>query len=273
MPLHAMRRAARLRGSPLTIGASASLLLALAIVAAAPATAERTQKGNLQVALGGGVRPRRLPRDRPIPVALRVGGAIRTTDGSPLPRLKRIELTLAGRGLLSTKGLPACPRSRIANASGRQALARCRGALVGRGSLAARLFIPHQASFPIHTTLLAFNGRTANGGPAVWVHAYAGSPPVSIVLPFLIHRQAKTLRTSLIATVPPALRDLPHLAAFQLELFRRYRFHGRNRSYLSASCPAAPGFTEGFLTIAHATYEFADGRRLGIGAVRRCHTR
>jgi hypothetical protein len=253
--------------------ALALLLGALAIFAPLPAQGERIQKGDLRVAIGGGVSPLVLPRGHAAPVTLRVGGRIETADGSPLPRLKRIELTLAGQGVLSTRGLPRCSRARLANASTRQALARCRGALVGRGSLGAEFFIPHQAPFPIHTTLLAFNGATADGAPAVWVHAYAGSPPVSIVFPFIIRRQGSSLRTTLLATVPPALGDLPHLASFQLELSRRYRFAGRRRSYLSASCPAPPGFTEGFLTIAQATYDFADGRRLEIGAVRRCHTR
>jgi hypothetical protein len=73
--------------------------------------------------------------------------------------------------------------------------------------------------------------------------------------------------------VPPALGNLPHLASFQLRLFRRYRHAGQSHSYLSASCPAPSGFTGGPLTIAKATYPFADGRRLRIGAVRGCRTR
>jgi hypothetical protein len=75
------------------------------------------------------------------------------------------------------------------------------------------------------------------------------------------------------ARVPPALGNLPHLGSFELRLFRRYRYAGRSRSYLSASCPAPSGFTGGFLTIAKATYTFADGRRPRIGAVRGCRTR
>jgi len=251
----------------------ALLVAALVLLAPPGALGERSQKGNLLVSLQGGVSPLKLPRDHPAPVALRIGGRIATTDGGPLPRLKQIRLTLGGRGRLTTTGLAVCPRSRIRNASNRQALRRCRPALVGRGALRARLFIPHQDPFPIGTGLLAFNGRTDAGRPAVWVHAYTGTPPVSIVLPFIIHRRATTLRTSLTAIVPPALGDLPHLAAFHLTLSRRFYHHGHLRSYLSASCPVPKAFNAGFLTFAKASYDFADGRTLRIEASRSCRAR
>jgi hypothetical protein len=121
--------------------------------------------------------------------------------------------------------------------------------------------------------MLAFKGRTKAGGPAVWVHVFSANPPLAIVVPFIVARYGQRLGTVLSATVPPALGNLPHLASFELRFFRRYRFQGQSRSYLSAACPAPSGYTGGFLTIAKATYTFADGRRLRIGAVRGCRTR
>ena len=115
-------------------------------------------------------------------------------------------------------------------------------------------------------------GGPKAGRPVLWVHAYSTNPPLSIVFPFLIHRHGSRLGTALTATVPPALGELPHLSAFHLDLFRRFTYRGRPRSYLSASCPAATGFSGGFLTFARATYTFADGRRLRIEAVRGCST-
>jgi hypothetical protein len=243
------------------------------LILALPAGAERTQRGHLIVAVNGAISPLELPRDHPAPVALQIGGRIETEDGSPLPRMTGVRLAIAGRGVLDTGGLPVCPRARLRNASTAQALRRCRGALVGRGRLEADAFLANQKPFPIAASLLAFNGRTASGGAAVWVHAFATNPPLAIVLPFIVARHGDRVGTVLSATVPAALGDLPHLASFQLRLFRRYRFAGRSRSYLSASCPAPSGFSGGFLTIAKATYSFADGRRLRIGAVRGCRTR
>jgi hypothetical protein len=243
------------------------LLLAL------PADGEQTQRGNLIVAVAGEISPLALPRQHPAPVALRIGGRIATADGAPLPRMKRIRLTIAGRGVLSTAGLPVCPRARLRNADSHRAMLRCGSALVGRGSLTADAFIAHQEPFEIRSRLLAFNGRRREGGPAVWVHAFSRRPPLTIVLPFMVHREGPRLQTSLTATVPPALGDLPHVASFELNVFRRYRHDGTLRSYLSASCPVPSDFTAGFLAFARATYSFADGRRLRTEAVRSCRAR
>jgi hypothetical protein len=249
----------------------AALLATLTL--AMPAGAERSQRGHLIVAVNGGVSPLQLPLLRPAPIALRIGGRIETDDGSPLPRMTRVRLAIAGRGVLDTAGLPVCPRARLRNASTAQALRRCHGALVGRGRLEADAFLANQMPFPIKANMLAFNGRTSSGSAAVWVHAFATNPPLAIVLPFIVARHGQRLGTVLSARVPPSLGNLPHLSRFQLRLFRRYRYAGQRRSYLSASCPAPSGFSGGFLTIAKATYTFADGRRLRIGAVRGCRTR
>ncbi len=311
-----------------SLALAAALLAALTLVL--PAAAERSQRGRLIVAVNGGVTPLQLPRDHAAPVALRIGGRVETEDGSPLPRMTRVRLAIAGRGVLDTTGLPVCPRARLRNASTALAMRRCRGALVGRGSLEADAFIANQKPFPIHANLLAFNGVTdcprsghsqisgrvprrsslkpgrlwpsssrtqegrqgertpvrdpqaadrghrdapCHGRPAVWVHAFSANPPLAIVLPFTVARHGQRVGTVLSARVPPALGNLPHLSGFHLRLYRRYRYAGQSRSYLSASCPAPSGFTGGFLTIARATYSFADGRRLRIGAVRGCRTR
>jgi hypothetical protein len=58
-------------------------------------------------------------------------------------------------------------------------------------------------------------------------------PAPGNLLPFIAARRHRDrVGTLLSARVPPALGSLPHLAAFQLRLFRRYRYAGRSRSYL-----------------------------------------
>jgi hypothetical protein len=236
---------------------------------------ERVQDGNVIIRLNAGIAPRRLPRDRPAPVAIRFEGAMRTADGSPLPRVRRVDLGLAGRGVLFTRGLPVCPRSRLRNANSSQALERCGSALVGRGRLNAQVFVPHQAPFGIEASLLAFNGRARKGGRAVWVHAFAADPPVSIVLPLIVRqRPGSAFHTGLVIAVPRTVGPLPHLASFQITLSRRFSYRGKRRSYLSATCPVPPNFTEGFLSVARATYTLAGGRHLeSVESARRCIVR
>jgi hypothetical protein len=260
-------------------GAWAARLAALAVVgvlaalSAGLARGERVQHGNLIVSLDGGISPRGLPRDRPAPAAVSLSGRLRTADGSPLPRLSGIELALAGRGLLSTRGLPLCPRQRLRNATGAQALERCGGALVGHGRLQTEVFVPHQAPFAAHARLLAFNGRAKGGGVAVWVHAFSTKPPVSFVLPFLVRHRPGAFGTALRAILPRSIGPWPHLTSFEMTFGRRYRYRGALRSYLSASCPLPPRFTAGIFPFARATYTFAGKRRLATTIVRGCRAR
>jgi hypothetical protein len=252
-----------------------AIILALALLAAATtlpgaAHGERSRVGNLIGTLNGGIAPLALPRERVAPVAVDLEGKIATTDGTPLPQVKQVKVELAGPGILSTAGLPLCPQSRLEHADNHQAINRCGPALVGRGALGAEVAIPHQTPFTIHARLLAFNGRTAAGRKAIWVHAYAADPPLSLVLPFIVHPGGRSFPTALIAAVPGSLGPLPRLADFRLRLFRRYRYQGQMHSYVTASCPVPPAFTAGFLSFARATYSFGDGRRVRIETVRSC---
>jgi hypothetical protein len=251
----------------------AAAIVALLALAPALAHGERAQRGNLIVSLNGGVSPLTLPRDRPAPVAVHLEGEISTADGSALPRVARVELELAGQGLLFTRGLAVCPRGRLRNATSRQSLRRCGPARVGRGLLEAEVFVPQQAPFAIHARMIAFNGRAAGGRRAIWVHAYSKDPPVSLVLPFVVRPRRGAFSTALIATLPQAVGYLPHLARFQLTLSRDFFYRGQRHSYISASCPVPKPFTAGFLSFARTTYSFAGERRLSIESVRSCRAR
>jgi hypothetical protein len=248
----------------------ASAVVLVAIMAPGAAHGERSRVGNLVGTLNGGIAPLALPRAHPAPVSVDLEGKIATTDGTPLPQVKQVKVELAGPGVLATEGLSLCPQGRLQHADNHQAMNRCGPALVGRGTLEAEVDIPHQAPFRINAQLLAFNGRTAGGRKAIWVHAYAADPPISLVLPFVVHPGSRSFPTALIAAVPRSLGPLPRLAIFRLHLFRRYRFEGRDRSYISASCPVPAAFTAGFLSFARATYSFGDGRHVRIETVRSC---
>jgi hypothetical protein len=162
---------------------SALLLSILGLLSVAPAGAERSGGGGVIVSLDGEIHPDRLPRDRVAPVSLTLRGTIAADGGGELPELGRIEVAFGARGGLDTAGLPVCPRARLRNATQSQALARCRGALVGRGTIDAEVPLNPAEPLEAHAGALAFNGRS-HGHPAVWVHAYSASPPVSFVLPF-----------------------------------------------------------------------------------------
>jgi hypothetical protein len=250
------------------LGALVIALLAVAL-AAASAGGERTQDGHLIVSLDGGLAPLTLPRDRPAPVAVRLAGGLQTTDETLLPRVTRVELSLPGQGILDARGLPVCPVSKLRNATSAGALAACRDALVGRGKLEAQVHVPNQPPFAVHAELLAFNGRV-RGRRAVIFHGSAANPPTVVVLPFLLRLETGRVRTRLVADLPPELGPWPHFAHFEVSLFRRFRFQGQERSYLSASCPIPKRFTAGFFSFAKASFTLAGGRRVGTSITRSC---
>jgi hypothetical protein len=248
----------------------AILLAALASLSTGVGEAEQTGRAGVVVSLDPSVWPHRLPRWRPVPVALALAGSIRSTNGSPPPSLSRIEIAFGAPGGLSTAGLARCPRARLRNATQRQALARCRGALIGRGRILIELATGVEGPSSVRAGLLAFNASIA-GRPAVWVHAYSASPPVSFVLPFYLRRlRAGAYGILMRAPVSGALGRWQRLRSFQITLGRRYRSHGEWRSYLSARCPLPPRFHIGFFPLARATYHFAAGPTLSTTALRGC---
>ena len=237
------------------------------------AGAERTQDGNVIVSINGGIYPRKLPRDHSIPVAVNLEGGVQTVDRSVLPRVNRLKLELAWRGELLTKGLPVCPQQRIKGIATTEALERCGGSLVGRGDLRAKIFVPGQEPFPVHAYLLAFNGRTKVGRRAVLMHAYTSVPPIAFVIPFVVHRHPGPFHTVLVTTIRRSVGTWPHVASFRVEVGRSFRYRGKRRSFLNASCPVPRHFTSAFLSFARATYTFTGGEELTTESVRSCRVR
>jgi hypothetical protein len=247
-------------------------LLSLAVLAI-PVDAERNASGSLIVFLEGGISPRTLPRTHKAPVAVQLHGGLHTAEGIPLPRVKQVRLELAYKGELDTTGLPLCPRAQLRAVNIQEALSICRSALVGRGRLYARIFLPGQLPFGLHAHLLAFNGKTSQGRTSVWVLAYSQNPPVSFVLPFHIRRESGTFPTVLVSVIPRNVGPWPHFAQFNIVISRTFRHQGRVHSYLSASCPLPPKLTSGLLSLARATFTIADGPNLSVETVRTCRAR
>jgi hypothetical protein len=235
----------------------AAILLALACIAVGPAAAEQIGRPGVVVSFDGKISPRDLPRNRPAPVDLELSGTVRGTDGAPPPQLQRIDLAFGARGGLDTAGLPVCPRARLRNATRRQALAGCRAALVGRGEISAEVPLNPADPLTARTRVLAFNGRSG-GRPAVWVHAYSASPPISFVLPFYLRRVSTGAYGVLMRSpIRQALGRWPRVRSFDITLGRRYLAAGRLHSFLTARCPLPPRFDELSVPVARATYYFA----------------
>lgn len=248
---------------------AALLALLGALVLTAVAQGERAQRGNLIVRLDGRFAPLALPRERKAPVSVHLEAGLQTSDGSVLPRVAQVELGIPGQGAITTRGLPTCTPRRLRNTTTEKALELCRQALIGTGRMVAQVKIPNQDPFIVHARLLAFNGKV-HGRQAVIVHGLSARPPTVVALPFLIELRPGKFGTVLVAHLPQNLGPWPRFARFEMDLFRRYAYRGRQLSYLSASCPIPHNLTAGYFSFAQATFTLEDGRQISTGIARSC---
>jgi hypothetical protein len=249
------------------VAAFVTLVAVLATVGVAGG--EEVQRGDLIVSLDGTLSPLTLPRDERAPVAVELSGRLRTTDGSPPPQVNRFELRLPRQARIDGRGLPSCTVSRLEYTTSAEAMAACRPALIGHGTLGADVKLPNQLPFPVEARVLAFNTRVG-GGPGVVLHAFAGNPPTAIVVPFAIRKGGGRLGTRLVAHLDRALGPWPRITAFDLRLFRRFVRDGEAASYLSASCPIPKHLTAGFFSLAQLSVTLPEGRRIGVAIARGC---
>ncbi|HWM63738.1 MAG TPA: hypothetical protein VNP96_07080 [Solirubrobacterales bacterium] len=254
-----------MRRALLICGLSVATLLSAGI-----AQGELRQVGNLRLAFDGRFTPHALPRDRDVPVTVELNGSVRTTDGTVPPQLRSMSIAVNRYGKLSTEGLPTCRPSSLEATSSKEALARCRSALVGRGRFGANVDFPNIA-FPVKGQMLAFNSR-GNGRPTIALHVHGSNPvEATFVLIFRITHPAKGRYGSVLSTrIPKIASDLGYVTDLSLTFGRRYRHNGEARSFISARCAAPAGFPAVPFLFAKGSFDFADGRTLTSQLTRDC---
>jgi len=235
-------------------------VLAVCLSAQLPASAEVVTGGNYRISFSGSMTPAGLPRVGSEPISVSVSGAVRQLSGAPAPALREFTVAINRHAHLSLAGLPTCNRRRITGYSTSQALAACGEALVGSGHFSAHIDVPEQAPFPAAGRLVVFNSRY-HGHPALLGHVYGSQPvPAALDMYFRLHRERKgPFGLGLTATLPAVGEEWGYVKGFEMSLGRRYLFHGRKRSLLSAGCPAPRGFDSAPFKLARGEFQLADG--------------
>lgn len=254
--------------------AIAVVLVVALLGAAVAAQGEIYRKGNLRVTFDGRLLPHALPRDHPAPVTVHLDGTVGTFDGTRPPQLREMSVAMNRAGQLYTTGLPTCTASQLQQTSSDAALDLCGDALVGHGRFAAKVDFSEAPLIPAQGKVLVFNSRIG-GKPAMLLHLF-GSTPVraAFVLPFRIARSNKGEFGTIFSTKIPVLAsDLGYVTDIELTIGRTYRYAGKRRSFLSASCAAPAGFPGGSYELAKTTFSFADGTRLTSRLTRDCVVR
>lgn len=249
-------------------------LVLSALIAAAVAQGELSQKGNLRVSFSSEIAPRVLPRDRAAPISVSLEGKVGTVDGTAPPALREISVAVNRAGLVFVKGLPRCAASELQQTSTEAALNLCRDALVGHGSFFANVDFPGAPQIPAHGKVLAFNS-VSRGRPEMLLHLY-GSTPVraTFVLPFKIAHHSQGKFGNVFSTRIPSIgANLGYVTDLNLTLGRKYSYAGKRRSFLSASCAAPSGFTGAIFELAKAKFTFSNAQQLTTSVSRDCRVR
>lgn len=231
------------------------LIALLAVGGSAIASAETVQEDGLRVTFNADFNPHILPRDKPAPVSVKVEGKVATADGSHPPALRWLEIKLHRNGRLNAKGLRTCSAPSLQSTSTATALARCRSALVGKGSFHAVVSLGRE--IPTGGKILAFNSHRA-GRQALVLHLFAGTPVrFTLVVPLTVgHLNQGQFGTILRAKIPKLAGGLGSVTEIELTIGRRYSFRGERESYVSAACSAPKSLPGGLFNFARANFRF-----------------
>lgn len=257
-----MRRTAKVA---LTLGA-----LGLLVLGAVAANAELVEEDGVIASFEGEITPNHLPRTTLAPVSVRVAGNIKTTEGVRLPQLRKIAVAINKAGTLYDKGLPTCRVATIQPATEAVAKQRCGDAIVGDGHVTLVVRLPSQADYISRNNLLAFNGPTRKGKKLILAQVYSKNPPGAIILTFSVNKRPGVYGNVIETTLPKYAENWAYLTQFEMTLGRTYRWHGAQRSFISASCAAPAGFPGALFPFGKATYSFAGGEVLSTKINRNC---
>jgi DNA-binding beta-propeller fold protein YncE len=236
----------------------------------AASVSEIVQRRGVRVSFDGKLSPRALPRHGAAPVGIAVDAGISASNGDAPPQLRKIAIAINRNGHFTPQGLPLCRLDQIQPSTTAGALAACRDSLVGEGHFSANVKLPQQSPFPSEGKVLAFNGRI-DGQPAILAHIYGTQPaPTSTVLPFLIKGSGGTYGTVLETSLPQATGNWGYVTGLKMSLRRRFKYHGKAHSYLSAGCPAPAGFPGAVFPLARTSFAFAGGLTLQSVLNRSC---
>jgi hypothetical protein len=197
--------------------------------------------------------PRRLPRGRQAPAALRLGFSSTAQNPPGVPQLSAISFELSRSLSLHAAGIPSCP---IKALYGTAAVAQraCAGAIVGRGTVDSEVPLEGE-EVAVEGAMTAFYDLN-EGQPHILGQVTTNGPlHLVYVLPFQIERERGGYGTRLAIFAMKLVHGriirgrysyrFPYgygrISRFELSLRRSFAFAGRRRSFVTASCPAPSG--------------------------------
>jgi hypothetical protein len=252
---------------PLAALRRVGLLALIALTAVAgTATAALVAVDDIILRADGGFQPQSLPRHRFAPIDFEGRLSVAAKGGGRPSPLRQALIDFDRDGRLSVAGLPTCAPEAIAQVGPAEARATCRGAIVGSGRIEAMVALPG-GTVETGSKLTIFNGPRVGGLPSAVLHARFTAPATetfAVVVP--IEKRRGDFRYRARLDLPPLAGGLGALTRVEVEIGRRYRAGGRNRSYASARC------SDGVLQT-HGRFSFEDGTVVDGLVEKFCHSK
>lgn len=252
-----------------------ALAVGLVFVSAAVAVAQQVGSEGQIASFRAKLSPGALPRTELVPIKIRAEGEFLATPENHLAQLESLEVLLNRHGKFFTKGLPVCRYKQLVATNSQQALGVCGRAVVGHGLIRSTTNFPEQQRQHYLGKMLAFNGKRHGGGTVIYLHVHGDTPsPYTVVIPIKVMRTpGGTFGTTLSAVMPGFARRWAYLTKFRFVIGRRFKFHGKEESFLRASCPAPKGLNGAVFPFARAIYHFLTTKTLRTTIVGGCRVR
>jgi hypothetical protein len=241
------------------VGAAASLIVVTAAFAGVARIGPLILRGD------GGIFPANLPKHRQAPIGGYVDARLRTVDGSHPPAIRRVIVDFDRAFRVNAKGLPACTKVRLVALSSPLARRSCRGSIVGSGEGEVEVAFPDQQPFSAKGPITLFNGGVRGGTTLLLIHAYVAVPtPTAVIATTKITRVPRgRFGLHTISEVPKIAGGAGSVTGFRFKIKRTFNYKGKQKSFITASCPTGLLFTR-------ARVQFTEGTTMKVGQAIRC---
>jgi hypothetical protein len=255
-----------MRKRPISIAGLAAIATTAVIASVAVAGPVVTGKDGNTQSIDVLISPKKLSKTQLTPASLKVTTRTTTTtapNGVPSPAVQAT-VDFDKNAKLFTKGIPTCSASKLQNTSTEAALQACGSAKVGSGKATVLLPVGPQV-YTEPTTVTAFNGAPQGGKPVVLLHVYGQSPvqTTAILAGAVLNLNKEGFGPRLDLEVPLIAGGTGALTEFQVTINKKYRYKGKQRSFVSAKC------TSGKLK-ARGAFTFKDGETLTAFSTQTC---
>lgn len=185
---------------------------------------------------GGGVSPRKLPRNEYVPITARLFGKVKTSDETHPSALREAIVDVDKDIRVNAKGLPVCEAHPYVREAGRWLERVCHSSIIGRGEARFEIAFPEQQPIKLESPLFILNGGEKSGEVTLVIITSISVPaPTEIVITVTITRKGSGIHA--IAEVPVIAGGSGSLLGFDFRLGKTYKYHGRKLGYLEAKCP------------------------------------